>query len=449
MDMDVEYAYKQVYEELGIYRNEGKGLWQGRTFCIVGFEHEIQSGADLIKCIISALIVRGASVMKFPNEKLGHKVLSIIDFYVCNYSMGYNALGHDILETKLVTPIWLYTCNRDSQIYDTRLLPIFMPVSVFWPLMFSQEDVTVYIINGMGPKCLRNSSDILSRFARHCGFKTLRLGETIADATPHGRTYVVMGRPLDKTADAHIISFVNKHKHICVSVQWMMDSYLKGEIEDVNKYLVDVDFEATVVGASKKGATSSIDGTIAHCIREKRVICLSYAAAIESTEEVREMIRASEVKIHVVNPLYLLAPWAVEHLSARERNLYNNLTLLEPEHILLYISKHEARNGAFGIFAQISMCMEYSKFRSAKRLRHVRNIEIHPLHDLYASPYQGMESAVPIPQELLAGESLVFRGRTRSFNLYDLADSIEYLGEDNALLEEEEMLGPDIHIRRR
>ncbi|ORM41501.1 uncharacterized protein BXIN_2588 [Babesia sp. Xinjiang] len=444
MDNDLENAFREVYEELGVYRNDGKGLWQGRTFCIVGFEHEIQSGAELIKYILSALISRGASVLKFPNDKLEHKSLSIIDFYLCNYSLGYNALEHDILETKLVTPIWLYTCHRDSQIYDTRLLPIFMPVGVFWPLMFAKEDITVYIVSDLGSKCLRNSSDVLSKFARHCGFKVLRF-----DPSPHSKTYIIVGRGLDKMVDAHIISYCNKHKYTCLSAQWIMDCYLAGEIEDVKKYLLDIEFEPTLIDISTKRMVSPIDPTIAICNKEKRVLCISYPAAIEATEEVREMIRGKEIKIHVVNPLYVLAPWAVDQISGRERNLYNNISLVDAEKILMYISRQEAHNGAFGIFAQISMCMEYAKFRSTKRPKRVRNIELHPLQDIYLPQFPGTASAITIPQEMLAGASLIFRGCRRSFNLYDLADSIEYLGEDNILLEEEEMLGPNIQIRRR
>ncbi|CDR94949.1 BRCT domain containg protein,putative [Babesia bigemina] len=439
MANDVESVFRLVYEDLGIYRNEGNGLWQNRTFCIVGFEHEIPSGAELIKYLLEALIKRGASVVKLPNDKLENKTLSIVDHYLCNYSLGYNALAHDILETKLVTPIWLYTCHRDARIHDTKMLPIFTPVGVFCPLMFAKDDVTIWIVSEMPSKELRHSSDVLSRFARHCGFKIMGFGDTRS----------VMGQTLDTAADSHIIAYANKHKLPCVAIQWLIDCYVAGEIEDIKKYSVDIQFEATMKANSKKRRISAIDATIAACIQEGRVMCLSYSAAVEATEEVREMIRSKEIKVHVINPLYLLAPWSMEQISGRERTLYNNLSLVDEDRIILYISRQEARNGAFGIFAQISMFMDYCKFRRKKRNKAVRNIEIHPLQDMYLPAYPGVESAISIPEEMLAGDSLVSRGRTRSFNLYDLADSVAFMGDDNALLEEEEMCGPDIHVRQR
>ncbi|GIX65226.1 BRCT domain containing protein,putative [Babesia caballi] len=448
MENDVESVYRRVYAELDIYRNERKGLWQGRTFGIAGFEHDMQSGAELIKYIIEALVSRGASLLKLPNENVEQKTLAVVDFYLCNYSMGYNALTHDIMETKLVTPIWLYTCHRDAYIHDTRLLPIFMPIGVFSPLMFAKEEVTIYIVSEMASKSLRDSADVLSRFGRHCGFKIMGFGDTRSDTPPHGKTYIVMGQTLDKAVDAHIIAYVHKHKLPCVAVQWLMDCYLAGEIEDVKKYSVDVQFEADTRHTSKKRRVSAIDATVSACVHGRRVMCMSYAAAVEATEEVRDMIRGKEIKVYVINPLYLLAPWAAEQLSLRERTLYNNLSLVEDERITLFISRQEAREGAFGIFAQISMFMEYGKFRRKRRPKAIRNIEIHPLQDMYLPAYPGAESAIPIPQEMLEGESLVARGRTKSFSLFDLADSVSFMGEDNMLLEEEEMCGPDIHMRQ-
>eukprot|EP00371_Babesia_bovis_P001025 XP_001609672.1 hypothetical protein [Babesia bovis T2Bo] len=228
-----------------------------------------------------------------------------------------------------------------------------------------------------------------------------------------------------------------------------MDCYLSGEIKDVTKYLINVDLHMNVLDVPWNKIQTPIDATIAHCVKEGRIICLSYAAAIEANEELLRIIKNDGINIYVINPLWILAPWAVDANAGTERIIYNTLSLVDCDHILLYVSTKESENNAFGIFAQLSMCMEYDKFRCAKRPKMVRNIEMHPLSDIYLPSYPGVASAIPIPQELLSGETLAFMGRTRSFSLYDLIDSIEYLGEENALLEEEEILGPDIHVRKR
>ncbi|EDO06104.2 hypothetical protein BBOV_II001470 [Babesia bovis T2Bo] len=448
MDPDVDNVYNIVYRDNGIYHNEGNGLWHKCTFCIIGFEDEIPSGKELIKCLISALIVRGASVVKLTNDEVGYKTLPKIDYYICNYSLGYNALTQEIPASQLVTPIWLYACHRDSEIYDTSLLPIFTPVGLFCPLMFSNENITIHVVNGISSKRLRDSTDIIWRFARHCGFKIAGLGETNIEQSQNDTTYLVFGIMPQNNEYIPPLSYISNYKHRCISIQWLMDCYLSGEIKDVTKYLINVDLHMNVLDVPWNKIQTPIDATIAHCVKEGRIICLSYAAAIEANEELLRIIKNDGINIYVINPLWILAPWAVDANAGTERIIYNTLSLVDCDHILLYVSTKESENNAFGIFAQLSMCMEYDKFRCAKRPKMVRNIEMHPLSDIYLPSYPGVASAIPIPQELLSGETLAFMGRTRSFSLYDLIDSIEYLGEENALLEEEEILGPDIHVRK-
>ncbi|KAK1442569.1 hypothetical protein BgAZ_300870 [Babesia gibsoni] len=456
----VEEVYRVVYERLGVYKNNGKGLYMNRTFCLVGFEHEVDSGKELIKYMITTLISRGASLFKYPNKNLEKNTLTAADYFVCNYGLGLSALTYDILETKLVTPIWLYVCNRDCVVYDTQLLPIFTAAKSFRPLMFSQEEITVLIVNELDSRSIKDSADILTRFARHCGFKIENAGAIRSgrphfymkscrpDAPPQGKTYFLIAQSMDKKFDAHILAYIHKYKVPCVAIQWLLDCYASGELEDVKKYLVDAQFEATTVTTTKKRRISPIDGTIAACIQHKRTVCLSYAAALDCSEEVRRMIRGGDVKIHVVNPIHLLAPWTMDIVSTRDRSLYNNLSLVDESRILLYVSAQEAAEGALGIFAQISMLMDDFQYRHIKRHKGVRNIEIHHIQDIYLKNFPGPYTAISVPQELIAGDSLVPRGHTRTFNLYDLADSIAFMGDDN-IMEDEEIHDQQTHIRHR
>ncbi|KAK1938642.1 hypothetical protein X943_003077 [Babesia divergens] len=449
MEQSVDSVYRQVYDASDVYRNDKKGLWHKRTFCLVGFEQDIDSGKDLIMLVIASLVSRGASVFKLPNKKLDSKTLAGADFFLCNYSLSLSALNYDLMETKLVTPIWLYACNRDALLYDTQLMPIFTANGSFYPLMFAQEDITVYIVNQMDSKVLKDSADVITRFARHCGFKIRNPGTILSDVPPQGKTYFLVAQTMDKKFDSHIIAYVNKYKVPCLAMQWIIDCYIAGEIEDVKKYCVDIQFEATTYTSAKKRKTSPIDATIAACIQHKRTVCLSYAAALESSDDVRKMIRNDEINLHVVNPIHLLAPWTLDLAPTRERSLYNNLSLVNDSRIMLYISPQEAEDGAIGIFAHISILMEDYKYRYKKSPKGLRNIEIHNVQEMYMQKYPATYSAINIPQELIAGESLVPRGLARSFNLYDLADSIAFMGEDTMFLEEEQMRGQDAHIRHR
>ncbi|KAK2198392.1 bifunctional BRCT domain superfamily/BRCT domain [Babesia duncani] len=238
-------VYKTVFKDEKLFHNHMENcLWQGKTFCLLGFDDGINSGKNLILLLIANIASRGASIVKLPNESLDSKILNSVHYYLCNYSLGYSIRPRNALESRFITPIWLYACNRDNVIYESNYLPIFKPVENFHALKFLKDNITLAILGasedtGGNANSTRFDLDTLLRFIRHCGFNSVPCTQ-VKDTSPNDLVYIILCTVLLEEIDDEIFKVTRERKIPCLSVEWLFDCYASGELENVSNYAVNL-----------------------------------------------------------------------------------------------------------------------------------------------------------------------------------------------------------------
>ncbi|AFZ81460.1 hypothetical protein BEWA_008720 [Theileria equi strain WA] len=489
MPISTNSVYNSVFLEDRVFYNVMEdGLWYKKIICLVGFDDTLEECKALCMHLLTSLIDKGASVLKYPNKNLDSKLSSAIDYYLCNYSMGYDIRPKTALDSKFVTPIWLYSCSRDDTIYNTNTLPIFKANLTFYPLKFAYSGVKISVFgasrcitrdntfrasdsvtrsidsqirypssfpgsfesgtnsasvssristdnrDGMPSsftkpaKVIKYNLDTIARFIRHCGFTYMdctAIRNGTADLS--GTVYFLLCRSMDEDIDQSIVELSDRIP--CISIEWLYDTYISGKMENINKYLVKLDFyDHTNMSVRKRKLERK------RSIYHNKVLCFSYLSAIENGLSSNDYRDIGALNVYIVNPVYVLAPWAIEEVSCdKERQMYNNISLIDDKQLMLFLSKEECKNNGLGLFAELSLLLDNALENDSRCKRlNIRNIKV------YTSPINKTpreEDLLQIPSELIEGQTLINYIKSgkhiNTFNLYDLADSITFVEVEN------------------
>eukprot|EP00375_Theileria_parva_P001406 XP_764078.1 hypothetical protein [Theileria parva strain Muguga] len=434
MPRSFEDVYNSVYINEDIWRSDHTtGIWNNKTFCLLGFNDSLESCKKLVIKILESLVTRGANVLKYPNKKLDVKRLSIT-YYLCNYSVGYESKPPNSLDYKLVTPIWLYSCNRDNKVYLNETPPFFRANRSFNCLKFKRTGLKVSLFGSFKNKpdsstedtlnYIRYSFDTLVRFISHCGFTFLEPSNLKKEnCKKDNKLYLLFCKTFDESIDDHVVNLSTSIP--CLSIEWLFDSYLSGELREIKNYLVTpqkfskfspLNNYSDAKPAPKK--RKNVRGGYGN-----KVLCFSYGFAVENELNKTDFKDFGSVAAYVVNPIYVLAPWSLDTKDNDLKKMYNSISLVEDNKLLLFVSRSESSHEGMGIFGELSMLVENCAPKLGKNL--VRHVKIYNSFDTTD------EHFFDIPSELLAGNKLQIFERSGNVNLYDLAESITFVDIDN------------------
>ncbi|UKJ89703.1 hypothetical protein MACJ_002956 [Theileria orientalis] len=412
-------VYKSVYLKEEFWKNDAEsGLWHNKTICFLGFDDQLDSCRDLVVYLLKSLITKGANIVKYPNKKVDVRKIPI-NFYLCNYSLGVEMKPPNSVDYKLVTPIWLYSCNRDNKIYSSDTLPIFRANNKFNCLQFGRSELKVSLIGSLNNVLcgtvtdmneIKYSFDTLHRFIAHCGFSFIDYSQLKDPGFKYeGKLYLLFCKTLDESFEDGIIDATANFP--CLSIQWLFDSYIAGEMKEIKNYLVSIQRYNTKSQLKKKKPMKRSFSS--------RVLCFSFGFAVENELNNVDLKEFEASAAYVVNPIYVLAPWALKTENQNIKKMYNNISLVEEKKLILFISKNESMKEAIGLFGELSLLIENSNANSGKNL--VRNIRVYNSLNTTVSNY------IEVPFELLDGKKLNLFERNPNVNLYDLADSITFM----------------------
>lgn len=108
-------------------------------------------------------------------------------------------------------------------------------------------------------------------------------------------------------------------------------------------------------------------------------MCFSYGFAVENELNKTDFKDFGSVAAYVVNPIYVLAPWSLDTKDNDLKKMYNSISLVEDNKLLLFVSRSESSHEGMGIFGELSMLVENCAPKLGKNL--VRHVKIYNSFD--------------------------------------------------------------------